>query len=160
MDGITIPIYFDYQKFFKFIHKRVPYEFKDCVCTYLLKASFSETTKMFYISLPRLFSLLRKLKFEILDVQVSWRHQMPKHETRKRFHWIIWEVNSLLMKFAQFISYYKRKSFIRKFYKTCDLKTSSTLFCVCKELNKTYWKWKLKRAYKYFPDHVFHKNFW
>ena len=44
--------------------------------------------------------------------------------------------NSMLKKFGQFVSYYKRKIFIKKFYKNCDLKTSSRPFCVCKELRK------------------------
>ena len=38
------------------------------------------------------------------------------------------------MKFGQFMSYYKREKFIKKFYKKCDPKTSSRLFCVCKKL--------------------------
>ena len=33
--------------------------------------------------------------------------------------------------------YYKRKKIIKKFYKNCDLKTSSRSFCVCKELSTT-----------------------
>ena len=41
------------------------------------------------------------------------------------------------MKFAKFMSYYKRKKFIKKFYKNCDLKTISKPFCVCKELSTT-----------------------
>ena len=44
----------------------------------------------------------------------------------------------LLMKFGQFMSYCKRKIFIKNFYKNCDLKTSSRLFCVCKELSTTF----------------------
>ena len=32
---------------------------------------------------------------------------------------------------------YKRKIFIKKFYRNCGLKTSSTPFCVCKELSTT-----------------------
>ena len=37
------------------------------------------------------------------------------------------------MKFGQFMSYYKRKNFIKNFYKNCDLKTSSRPFFICKE---------------------------
>ena len=44
---------------------------------------------------------------------------------------------TLLMKFGQFMSYYKRKNFIKKFCKYCNLKTSSRPFCVCKELSAT-----------------------
>ena len=32
---------------------------------------------------------------------------------------------------------YKRKTFVKKFYKNCSLKTSSRPFCVCKELSTT-----------------------
>ena len=39
------------------------------------------------------------------------------------------------MKRGQFMSYYKRKIFIEKFYKNGDLQTSSKPFCVCKELS-------------------------
>ena len=45
--------------------------------------------------------------------------------------------HSLLMKFGQFMSYYKRKNFIKKFDKNCDLKTSSRPLGVCKELSTT-----------------------
>ena len=43
--------------------------------------------------------------------------------------------HNLLLKFGQFILYYKRKKIIKKFYRTCDLKTSSRSFCVFKELS-------------------------
>ena len=43
--------------------------------------------------------------------------------------------HSLFMKFGQFMSQYKRKNFIKKFFKNCGLKTSSGPFCVCKELS-------------------------
>ena len=61
----------------------------------------------FFLSIQKLFSFLRKLKFKILDIQISWRHQMPKYKTRNMFYWIV--KHSLLMKFGQFMSYYKRK---------------------------------------------------
>ena len=44
---------------------------------------------------------------------------------------------NLLMKFGQFISYYKRQNFIEKVYKNSGLKTSPRPFCVCKELSAT-----------------------
>ena len=43
--------------------------------------------------------------------------------------------HSLFMKFGQFMSQYKRKNFIKKFFKNYGLKTSSRPFCVCKELS-------------------------
>ena len=52
------------------------------------------------------------------------------------------------IKFGEFMSYYKRKNFIKNFLKNCDQKTSSRPFCVCKELKRNlYWKMKfLKEA--------------
>ena len=41
---------------------------------------------------------------------------MPKHKIRKTFYQIMWKVSSLLMKYGQFISYYKRKYVIKKNY--------------------------------------------
>ena len=53
---------------------------------------------------------------------------------------------TLLMKFGQFMSYYKRKNFMRKFYKNCNQKTSSRPFCVCKELSTaSIGKWNFWR---------------
>ena len=40
---------------------------------------------------------------------------------------------SLVMKFDQFMQYYKRKFFIKKFYEKCGLKTSSRPFLIFKE---------------------------
>ena len=45
--------------------------------------------------------------------------------------------HSLLMKYDQFMSYYKRKDFIKKLYENCGPKTSSRAFYVCKELSTT-----------------------
>ena len=62
--------------------------------------------KVFFISLQKLFPFSRKSNFRILHFQISWRHQMPKHKARNKFHWITWAVNnSLLMKFGQFMSH-------------------------------------------------------
>ena len=44
---------------------------------------------------------------------------------------------SLLMKFGRFIPYYIRKKNIKKFYKNCNLKTSSRSFCSSQELKET-----------------------
>ena len=67
---------------------------------------------------------------------------MAKHKTRKYISLNNLESkHSLLLKFDQFMSYYKRKKFIKKFYKKCNLKT------VCKELGTTFiekWKFWIK----------------
>ena len=102
------------------------------VCFLSLKESFCETRKKKLVQ--KLFSFSRKLKFRILDTSISW-HQMPKHKTRNGFYWIAWESKySLLIKFGQFMWYYKRKSFLKKFYKNCNLETISRPSCVCKKI--------------------------
>ena len=50
---------------------------------------------MLFISLQKLFSLLRKSNFRIWDIQISWCHQMPKHKTKNTFYWITWDVNTV-----------------------------------------------------------------
>ena len=48
--------------------------------------------KIFYISLLKLFSFSRKSKCSILDIQISWRHQMLKHKKRNTFYRLTFEV--------------------------------------------------------------------
>ena len=106
------------------------------ICFLRLNESNCQTSKnVFYFSSKAPF-VLKKSNFRILHFQILWRHQMPKHKTRNTFHWKTWEY-SLLMKFGQFMSYYKRKNFIKKFYKKRRLKTSSRSFCVCEEWSIT-----------------------
>ena len=50
------------------------------------------------------------------------------------------------MKFEQFISYYKRKNFAKKFH-NCDLKTISLFFQTIK--HNLYWKMKLLKQATY-----------
>ena len=95
------------------------------VCFLSLKESFCQNWEECFLFHFKSFFLFLKSKFRILDIQVSWRHQMPNLGSK----------HSLLMKFTQFSSYYKRKNFIKKLCKNCDLKTSSRLFWVCKELS-------------------------
>ena len=102
--------------------------------------------KMFFILPQKLFSFSRKSIF--LDFPISWRYQMRKDKTRNTFFcWTTWKVNTVLMKFGQFMSYHNKK-FYQKFYKDCQLKTSSRHYCVCKEFKHSmYWKMKfLKEA--------------
>ena len=107
-------------------------------CFPSLKESTCETwKKVSYFNSKALF-ILKKSNFSILDNKIAWHHQMPKHKTRNTFLLNnLGSKHSLLMKFGQFMSDYKRKNFIKKFYKNCDLKTSSRFFCVCKELSTT-----------------------
>ena len=79
------------------------------VCFLSLNESTCQTRKMFFILHQNICSLSRNSKFRILNIQILWRHQMPKHKIRNTFYQIMWKASSLLMKYVQFISYYKRK---------------------------------------------------
>ena len=71
-------------------------------CFVCLKESTCETRKnVFYLTSKALFVL--EIIFNFPDIQMSGRHQMPKHETRNtRNTRITWEVkHSLVMKFGQ-----------------------------------------------------------
>ena len=71
--------------------------FKGCVSyiLYILATALVKLGKMSFISFQKLFSFLRKSKFRILDIPISWRYQIPKHKTRNTFYWITWEVNTV-----------------------------------------------------------------
>ena len=100
--------------------------------------------KMFFILFQKLFSFSRKSMFRNLDIQISWRHEVPKHKTRNTFYWITWEVNSLLIKFGQLMPYSKQKNFDE----TCKMKNNSRLFFVCKELStNSIGKWNFWSNY-------------
>ena len=66
------------------------------VCFSRLKESLFETRKnVYFTSKANVFislSFSRKSNCRILDIQVSWPHQMPEHKTRNTFYWITWEV--------------------------------------------------------------------
>ena len=92
------------------------------VCFSSLNESICQTRKMFLILHQNICSLSRNPKFRILDIQILWRHQMPRHKTGNTFYWIMWKVSSLLMKYGQFISYYKRRYLIKNYTKTASWK--------------------------------------
>ena len=48
-----------------------------------VKESTYETKKNVFISLQKLFLFLRKSNFSILDVQISWCHQMSEHKQER-----------------------------------------------------------------------------
>ena len=45
------------------------------------------------MSLQRLFLFSKKSNFGILGIQISRRHQVPKHETRNTFHGITFYIS-------------------------------------------------------------------
>ena len=63
---------------------------------------------------------------------------MPKHFNKYILLNNLGSRHSLLMKSGQVMSCEKRKIFIKKFYKNCHLKTSSTFFRVWKEMNRNF----------------------
>ena len=76
----------------------------------------------------------RQSTFNILDIQMSWRHQMPRHETQNTYYWITWEVNTVWWwNLASSCNITKKKIFIKKYYKKCGLETSSRPFPIFKE---------------------------
>ena len=60
-----------------------------------LKGSTLKTRKNVFISLRKFFLFLRSSSFNFSDIQMSWRHQMSKHETRNILYGITWEVNTV-----------------------------------------------------------------
>ena len=39
---------------------------------------------MFFITFQKLILFSRKSKFRILDIHISWRHQIPKHKKNQK----------------------------------------------------------------------------
>ena len=65
-----------------------------------------------------------------------------KHETRDTLLNNLGGKRSLVMKFGQFMQYCKIIFFIQKFYKKCDLETSSRPFLIFKKssVKKILWR--------------------
>ena len=98
-----------------------------------LKESTCETRKNVFYSNLKAFFVLEKIKnsnFVTSSNALAWNKKYTLVNNLESKH-------SLLMKFGQFMSYYKRKKFMKKFHQNCDLKTGSRLFCICYELSKT-----------------------
>ena len=115
------------------------------VCFLCLKESTCENRKNVFYFTSKAFFILEKKFFILLDFQILWCHQMPKHKTRNTFYWITWEVNTFAKwNLASLCHITKEKKSSKFFCKNCDLKTSSRPFCVCKELRTTsIGKWNL-----------------
>ena len=60
-----------------------------------LKESFYETRKNVFYFTSKALLFLRILKFKILDIHVSLRHQMLKHKTRNTFYSMTLVVNTV-----------------------------------------------------------------
>ena len=100
---------------------------------------------MFFTSLQKLVLFSRKLKTKILDIQISWCHQVPKHKTRNTFYRIIWEVIAVCKhKFDQIVPCNKKERFHKNILKKLQPENQfHILLC----LVNLYWKMKfLKEA--------------
>ena len=96
--------------------------------------------KMLFISIHKLFLFSRKSNFRILDIQVSWCHQMPQHKTRNTFYWITCEVNTSVNEICPVYAHIRKEKILWK----NSAKASSRSFRVCKKLTTTsVGKWNL-----------------
>ena len=94
---------------------------------------FWNKKKKFFFSLQNFFLFLRQSDFNFSNIQMSWRHQMPKHKTRNIFYWITWEVNIVWWwNFASLCNITKW-NFLSKNYGKYGLETSSRSFLFFKE---------------------------
>ena len=96
---------------------------------------------MFFISLQKLFLLSRKSNFSILVIQISWYHQMPKHETRSTFYWKTWEVNMVCYwNLASFCHITKEESLSKNSTNTATWKLVPGFLCKQRIKHNLYWK--------------------
>ena len=87
---------------------------------------FKTKKQMLFIIFQRLFSFLRYSNLRILESNASRPSQMLKYETRKCILLNnLGRKHSLVIKFGQFMWYYKRKTFIKIFNKNVGLQTPS-----------------------------------
>ena len=95
--------------------------FKGCVC-YVLASLFCMSKREHSWNKEKCFlfhfenSFRSWDNFNFSDIQMTWRHQMPKHETQNTLH-ILGTKHVLVMKFGQFMWYCKIKVFIKKYMK-------------------------------------------
>ena len=95
-------------------------------CPLRLKESTFQTRILFFIP-KKLFSLLRYSNFRIWTFMTSSRKYILLSNLESKY--------SLIMKFGQFMSHFKRTIFIKVFSKICVLETSSRLFCVYEKVS-------------------------
>ena len=112
------------------------------VCFLSLKIVLMKLGKMFFISLQKYFSYSRKSKFKILDIQISWRHQMPKHKKGNTFYRItFWEISTVcLWNLASLYHITKEKMLSKNSTETATWKLVPDS-CVCKDLSTNTGKW-------------------
>ena len=108
------------------------------VCFLSSKDSTCQTRKnVFYLTLKVFFGL-EKIKFQNFRFS-NFMTSSNAYAWNKKYILLnnLGSKHCPLMKFGQFMSYFKRNNFFKKFYKNCGLKTSSGPFFVCKEVSTT-----------------------
>ena len=98
-------------------------------------------------------SSFRPPENQTLELQIFKFHDVIKCRSKNKKYILLNNLRgklSLLMKFGQFTSYSKGNNFIKKISKNCGLKTSSTLFLVCKELSTTLLENEIFEAIYYY----------
>ena len=126
-----------------------------------LKDSNCETRKNVFRFTWKAFFVLEKIK--ILTIQISWRHQMPKHKTRNILYWITCDVNTVLKTSSRHFCIYKKKIHPKKFLIFQEMVLSSLISFLNfrKEISdlekKTAWKkfliFSQKMLFFYFGKH-------
>ena len=114
------------------------------VCFVCLKESTCETRKnAFYFTTKAL--LVLEIINQLLTFQIFKYHDVIKCPRINTKHILVNNLGSkcsLVIKFGQFMQYYKIIFFIKKFYKKCGLETSSKPFLVFKKssVKKILWR--------------------
>ena len=102
--------------------------------------------KIFFVSLQKLFSFTRKSNFRTLNIEISWNAWNKKFILLSN----LWSKHSRLMKFGQFMSYYKSKKISKFFTKTANWKLDPDTF-----KHSLYWKMKQATYIRYvWPRHA------
>ena len=90
----------------------------------------------------------RKSGFRILDIQISWHHQMPNYKTRNKFYCITWEVNTFhKWNLASLCHITKEENLWKNSRKIVTWQLVPRPFCLQRIKCNFYWKMKfLKQA--------------
>ena len=125
-------------------------EFKGCV-RYIFASLFCVSKREHFRNKEKYFLFHFKSSFhswdnqvliKFLDIQISWHHQMPKHETQNTLLNNLRSKCILVMKFGQFMQYYKMIFYTENLYEKYGLETSSRTFLFFKKssVKKILWR--------------------
>ena len=83
---LTVGAYFC--TYITIINLKVAFATNLLACFSSVKESSYETWKKFFYFTSKALFFSRKSSFSILDIQTSWRHQIPNHKKRDKFYWM------------------------------------------------------------------------